>query len=64
MEIRDFYDMNKNVTGKTFAKGEPIPADGYMLIVLAVIQNSRGEFLIQKRSASKGRQVLVYRRSS
>ena len=34
-------------------KGEPIPADKYIIVVLAFIQNSEGKFLIQKRSKEK-----------
>ena len=54
MEIRDLYDVNKNLTGKTFVKGEQVPKGYYYLIVAVVIENSDGEFLIQKRVARKG----------
>lgn len=54
MELRDLYDENKNVTGLTFVKGEQVPKGYYYLIVAIYIQNSKGEFLIQKRVASKG----------
>lgn len=54
MEIRDLYDKNKHLTGETIVKGEPIPKDRYILVILVVIQNSKGELLIQKRSAKKG----------
>ena len=53
MEKRDLYDKNKNLTGKTIYKGEPIPADRYIIVVLSFIQNSEGKFLIQKRSQEK-----------
>lgn len=53
MEKRDLYDINKNLTGKTIYKGDIIPAHKYILVVLAFIQNSKGEFLIQKRSIQK-----------
>lgn len=53
MEKRDLYDINKNLTGETIYKGEQIPKDRYMLVVLIFIQNSKGEFLIQKRSPQK-----------
>ena len=53
MEKRDLYDKNKNLTGETIYKGEPIPADRYIIVVLAFIQNSEGKFLIQKRSKEK-----------
>ncbi len=53
MEIRDLYDKNRNLTGETIYKGEPIPQGKYIAVVLSFIQNSKGEFLIQKRSKVK-----------
>ena len=53
MEKRDLYDINKNLTGKTIYKGEKIPSNNYILVVLSFIQNSEGNFLIQKRSKIK-----------
>jgi 8-oxo-dGTP pyrophosphatase MutT (NUDIX family) len=53
MEKRDLYDENRNLTGKTIYKGEPIPDGNYIIVVLVFIQNSEGKFLIQKRSEAK-----------
>jgi len=53
MEKRDLYDINKNLTGETIFKGEDIPEDRYIVVVLVYIQNSEGKFLIQKRSKIK-----------
>lgn len=53
MEQRDLYDINRNLTNETIYKGEKIPKDRYILVVLAIIRNSKGEFLIQKRSLQK-----------
>ena len=53
MEKRDLYDKNRNITGKTILKGEQIPKDRYIVVVLVFIQNSEGKFLIQKRSEAK-----------
>lgn len=53
MEKRDLYDDNKKLTGKTIYKGEEIPQGSHILVVLVFIQNSKGEFLIQKRSKIK-----------
>lgn len=53
MEKRDLYDENRKLTGETIFKGEGIPKDKYIVVVLIFIQNSKGEFLIQKRSARK-----------
>lgn len=53
MEKRDLYDINKSLTGETIYKGDPIPENRYIIVVLAFIQNSKGKFLIQKRSTEK-----------
>lgn len=53
MEKRDLYDINRNLTGETIYKGEPIPQNKYIVVVLCIIQNSKNEFLIQKRSLEK-----------
>lgn len=53
-ELRDLYDMNSNKTGKTYRKGEVIPEGYYPMVVMVVIRNSKGEFLMQKRAKSKG----------
>lgn len=53
MEKRDLYDKNRNLTGETIYKGESIPEGKYIIVILVMIQNSKGEFLIQKRSKQK-----------
>ena len=53
MEKRDLYDKNRKLTGETIYKGESIPKGKYIIVILAMIQNSKGEFLIQKRSKQK-----------
>ena len=53
MEKRDLYDENRELTGETVYKGEPIPEGKYIIVVLVYIQNSEGKFLIQKRSKLK-----------
>ena len=53
MEKRDLYDINRKLTGETIYKGEKIPENRYINVVLVFIQNSKGEFLIQKRSIQK-----------
>lgn len=54
MEKRDLYDKDRNLTGEFIFKGEPIPKGNYIIVILVMIQNSKGEFLIQKRSKQKG----------
>lgn len=53
-ELRDLYDKNSNKTEKTYHKGDKIPEGYYPMVVMIVIRNSKGEFLMQKRSATKG----------
>lgn len=53
MEKRDLYDINRNLTGETIYKGEPIPQNKYIVVVLSIMQNSKNEFLIQKRAQEK-----------
>ena len=54
MELRDLYDINSNKTDKTYYKGDPIPEGYYPMVVMVVIRNSKGEFLMQKRVERKG----------
>ena len=53
-ELRDLYDKYGNKTDKTYHKGEVIPFGFYPMVVMVVIRNSKGEFLMQKRVPSKG----------
>ena len=52
-ELRDLYDINSVKTGKTYRKGEQIPNGYYPMVVMVVIRNSKGEFLMQKRGRVK-----------
>ena len=53
-EERDLYDINSNLTGRTYFKGDPIPQGYYPMVVMIAIQNSEGKFLMQKRVPRKG----------
>lgn len=53
-ELRDLYDINSNKTNKTYYKGDLIPKGYYPMVVMVVIRNSKGEFLMQKRVKEKG----------
>ncbi len=53
-ELRDLYDKNSNKTDKTYHKGDSIPNGYYPMVVMVVIRNSKGGFLMQKRVESKG----------
>ena len=54
MELRDLYDENGILTGQTYHKGERIPNGFYPMVVMVVIRNSAGKFLMQKRVERKG----------
>lgn len=53
-ELRDLYDANSVKTGKTYRKGDIIPGGYYPMVVMVVIRNSNGDFLMQKRVKEKG----------
>lgn len=53
MEKRDLYDEKRNLTGEKINIDEDIPKGKYYITVVIFIQNSKGEFLIQKRSIKK-----------
>lgn len=56
MEYLDLYDENQNLIGEKVLRSKDMkPQDGkYIKIVIVFIQNSEGEFLIQKTSKEKG----------
>ena len=53
-ELRDLYDANSNLTGKTYFKGDPVPEGCHPMVVGILIENSNNEFLMQKRVERKG----------
>ena len=53
-EKRDLYDINSNKTDLTYFKGDKVPTGYYPMVVMIVIQNSEGNFLMQKRVEEKG----------
>lgn len=53
MEKRDLYDENKILTGEVISQGDPIPKGRYYLTVVVWIENSKGEFLLQKTVPEK-----------
>ena len=54
MEKRDLYNENRELLGKTIFKDEVIPDGSFILMVVGFIENSDGQYLIQKRSGIKG----------
>lgn len=53
-ELRDCYNENSQPTGETYYKGDKLPEGRFPMVVMVCIQNSKGEFLMQKRVPSKG----------
>ncbi len=53
MEIWDLYDGDRNLTGETAVRGNPLPEGRYHLVVDALFLNSRGETLLQRRDKNK-----------
>ena len=53
MEKRDLYDENKQKTGEVIEKGQEVPNGRYYITVVVWMQNSKGEFLIQKTVPQK-----------
>ena len=52
-ELWDILDGEGNPTGRTIERGKPLQAGEYMLAVHIYIVNSKGEYLMQKRSSTK-----------
>lgn len=53
-ELWDIYDGNKKRTGRVHRRGNPMKEGDYHLVVHVWIRNSKGEFLLTKRSPHKG----------
>ena len=53
-ELWDVMDENRHPTGRTHPRGVPLPAGDYHLVVLVLLQNDNGEFLITRRAPNKG----------
>lgn len=59
MEIWDLYDENRQIIGEHI-RGEELPDNGYHLVVHIWIRNSKGQFLIAQRSASREQNPLMW----
>lgn len=53
-ELWDVYDENRNLTGRIHRRGDYLESGDYHLVVHVWLQNSRGEFLLTKRTPNKG----------
>ena len=54
MEYLDLYDMNDKKTGETMIRGGEVPEGRYFNVGICYMENSKGEFLIQRASIQKG----------
>jgi len=52
-EMIDIYDENRNLTGLTLPRKTKLTEGQYMLYVIALIENDKGEFLITQRTMDK-----------
>lgn len=54
LELWDVYNKNlEKIEGKTAVRGEPLNNGEYHLVISAWIRNSKGEFLVSRRSEIK-----------
>ncbi len=53
-ELWDVLDAHRQPTGRTHPRGVPLPQGDYHLVVLVLLQNDMGEFLITRRAPNKG----------
>lgn len=55
MEYLDLYYIeNDKLTGETMVRGGEVPEGRYFNVVICYMENSNGEFLIQRASIQKG----------
>lgn len=60
MEIWDLYTSEREPTGETMVRGDPIPPGCCHLVVHVWIQNAKGEWLISQRAASRPSWPLMW----
>jgi len=53
-ELWDVYDENRQLTGRTHRRGEPMPEGDRHLVVHVWMRNSQGEYLLTRRAPQKG----------
>lgn len=53
MELWDLYTRDRQLTGERHIRGEKLPPERYHLVVHVWIRNSRGQWLISQRAASR-----------
>ena len=53
VELWDVYDENRILAGRLHRRGDPLPEGDFHLVVQVWIRNSRGEYLLTKRTPNK-----------
>ena len=53
-ELWDIYDKDRNFTGRTHRRGDPLQSGDFHLTVHVWLQHTDGRFLITKRAPNKG----------
>ena len=53
-ELWDVYDKERNFTGRTHRRGDPLPTGDFHLTVHVWLQHTDGRFLLTKRAPNKG----------
>lgn len=53
VELWDVYDEDRNLTGRLHPRGVPLQEGDYHLVVQAWMRNSRGEYLLTRRTPNK-----------
>ncbi len=53
MELFDLYTADREKTGQTMVRGEPVPEGFYRLVVHVCVFNPEGQMLIQRRQPFK-----------
>ncbi len=59
MEIWDLYDTKRKIIG-SHIRGTELPDEGYHLVVHVWIKNSKGQYLIDQRSATRLQNPLMW----
>ncbi len=52
-ELWDAYDADRNLTGETLRRGDPVPEGRYHLVIHVCIFNKKNELLVQQRQPWK-----------
>lgn len=60
MELWDLYTKDRLPTGRIHVRGEKLPDDLFHLVVHVWIKNSRGQYLISQRAATRVHYPLMW----